>query len=98
MELITEIIIYIVTAVLIGICGAWVYLIKSMIETFTLTPYLDKFENTNKTTPKVSIILPARNEEKYLAKCLDSLIEQDYKNYHINSQRQHCNCQNIMGH
>ncbi|MBT3862041.1 MAG: glycosyltransferase, partial [Nitrosopumilus sp.] len=83
MELITEIIIYIVTAVLIGICGAWAYLIKSMIETFTQTPYLDKFENTNETTPKVSIILPARNEEKYLAKCLDSLIDQDYKNYEI---------------
>ena len=83
MELITDIIIYAVTAILIGICGAWVYLIKSMIETFTLTPYLDKFENTNNLTPKVSIILPARNEEKYLAKCLDSLIDQDYQNYEI---------------
>jgi glycosyltransferase involved in cell wall biosynthesis len=83
MELIIDIIIYIVTAILIGICGAWIYLIKSMIKTFTLTPYLDKFENTNDLTPKVSIILPARNEEKYLAKCLDSLIEQDYKNYEI---------------
>ena len=83
MELITEIIIYIVTAVLIGICGAWIYLIKSMIETFTLTPYLDKFENTNNQTPKVSIILPARNEEKYLANCLESLIDQDYQNYEI---------------
>ena len=83
MELIIEIIIYIVVAILIGICGAWVYLIKSMIETFTLTPYLDKFENTNNIKPKVSIILPARNEEKYLAKCLDSLIDQDYQNYEI---------------
>ncbi|MDB9722045.1 glycosyltransferase family 2 protein [Nitrosopumilus sp.] len=83
MELITDIIIYAVTAILIGICGAWVYLIKSMIETFTLTPYLDKFENTNNLTPKVSIILPARNEEKYLENCLDSLIDQDYQNYEI---------------
>ena len=83
MELIIEIIVYIVSAILIGICAAWVYLIKSMIETFTLTPYLDKFENTNQTTPKVSIILPARNEEKYLANCLDSLINQDYQNYEI---------------
>ena len=83
MELITDIIIYIVAAILIGICGAWIYLIKSMIKTFTFTPYLDKFENTNYSTPKVSIILPARNEEKYLAKCLDSLIDQDYKNYEI---------------
>jgi chlorobactene glucosyltransferase len=83
MELIIDIIIYAVTAILIGICGAWIYLIKSMIETFTLTPYLDKFENTNKLTPKVSIILPARNEEEYLENCLDSLIDQDYQNYEI---------------
>jgi chlorobactene glucosyltransferase len=83
MELIIDIIIYAVTAILIGICGAWIYLIKSMIETFTLTPYLDKFENTNNLTPKVSIILPARNEEKYLENCLDSLIDQDYQNYEI---------------
>jgi len=83
MELIIEIIIYMITAILIGICAAWIYLIKSMINTLTLTPYLDKFENTNNTTPKVSIILPARNEEKYLAKCLDTLIDQDYQNYEI---------------
>jgi cellulose synthase/poly-beta-1,6-N-acetylglucosamine synthase-like glycosyltransferase len=83
MDLIIEIIIYMVSAILIGICGAWIYLIKSMIETFTLTPYLDKFENTNNQTPKVSIILPARNEEKYLANCLESLIDQDYQNYEI---------------
>jgi len=83
MELIIEIITYAITAILIGISGAWIYLIKSMIETFTLTPYLDKFENTNNLTPKVSIILPARNEEKYLGECLDSLIKQDYENYEI---------------
>ena len=83
MEIIIEIIIYMMVAILVGICGAWIYLIKSMIETFTLTPYLDKFENTNNTTPKVSIILPARNEEKYLANCLESLIDQDYQNYEI---------------
>ena len=83
MELLIEIVTYIIAAILIGIIGAWIYLIKSMIESFTKTPYLDKFENTNNLTPKVSIILPARNEEKYLAKCLDSLIEQDYENYEI---------------
>ena len=83
MELLIEIFTYIIAAILIGIIGAWIYLIKSMIESFTKTPYLDKFENTNNSTPKVSIILPARNEEKYLSKCLDSLIDQDYENYEI---------------
>jgi len=83
MELIIEIITYMIVAILIGICGAWIYLIKSMVETFTSTPYLDEFKNANESSPKVSIILPARNEEKYLASCLDSLINQDYQNYEI---------------
>lgn len=83
MELISDIFNYTLTAILIGICGAWIFLIKSMIDSFRFTPYLDKFENTSKTNPKVSIILPARNEEKFINKCLDSLIDQDYKNYEI---------------
>ncbi len=33
--------------------------------------------------PMVSIILPARNEEKYIGKCLDSLLSQDFLNYEI---------------
>jgi cellulose synthase/poly-beta-1,6-N-acetylglucosamine synthase-like glycosyltransferase len=83
MEIIIDIFNYSLIAILIGICGAWVFLIKSMIDSFRLTPYLDKFENTCKITPKVSIILPARNEEEFIGKCLESLINQDYKNYEI---------------
>ena len=83
MELIVEIFTFAFASIVIGICGAWAYLIKSMIESFTQTPYLDKFKNTNNLTPKVSIILPARNEEKYLTNCLESLIKQDYQNYEI---------------
>ena len=83
MEIIYDIFNYSLTAILIGICGAWIILIKSMIESFKLTPYLDKFENKSKTTPKVSIILPARNEEEFISECLDSLIKQDYPNYEI---------------
>lgn len=83
MELVFEIINYVVAAIMIAICGAWVFLIKSMVDSFRFTPYLDKFENKSKSTPKVSIILPARNEEKFISKCLDSLIKQDYQNYEI---------------
>jgi cellulose synthase/poly-beta-1,6-N-acetylglucosamine synthase-like glycosyltransferase len=83
MDLITDVFNYTLAAILIGICGAWIFLIKSMVSSFKLTPYLDKFENTSKTNPKVSIILPARNEEEFISKCLDSLTSQDYENYEI---------------
>jgi len=83
MEIIIDVFNYIISSILIAICVAWVFLIKSMLKSFRLTPYLDKFENISKSTPKVSIILPARNEEEFITKCLDSLIKQDYQNFEI---------------
>ncbi len=83
MEIAFDVLNYSLSVILIGICGAWAYLIKSMMDSFRLTPYLDRFENKAKIFPKVSIILPARNEEEFLGKCLDSLIQQDYANYEI---------------
>lgn len=74
---------YALAAILIGVSVAWIFLIKSMTDSLRLTPYLDKFENASKSNPKVSIILPARNEEKFIEKCLDSLLKQDYENYEI---------------
>jgi len=54
-----------------------------MLKTFRESPFLDKFKKKEHTNPKVSIILPARNEEKFIERCLDSLLEQDYTNYEI---------------
>lgn len=82
-EIIADAFNYSLTVILIGISGVWVFLIKSMVDTFRLTPFLDKFENKSTKHPKVSIILPARNEEEFLGKCLDSLENQDYDNYEI---------------
>jgi len=42
---------------------------------------MDKEKNLNKNKilkPLVSLIIPCRNEEKYIEKCLDSLIAQDF--------------------
>lgn len=83
MDLISDIFSYSLVAILIGICGAWIFLIKTMTDSFRFTPYLDRFENKSKINPKVSIILPARNEEEFIGRCLDSLVQQDYENYEI---------------
>ena len=83
MELVIEIINYVLVSILIGISVTWIIIIKSILKSFKETPYLDKFEVKEHEKPKVSIIVPARNEEKFIAKCLDSLLEQDYENYEV---------------
>jgi glycosyltransferase involved in cell wall biosynthesis len=54
-----------------------------MLRSFQFTPYLDKFDIQKHEKPKVSVIVPARNEEKLISTCLDSLLNQDYENYEI---------------
>ena len=78
-----DIINYVLAAILLGVIIAWIFLIKSMWITFRDSPFLDKFNSRPHHTPKVSIILPARNEEAFIEKCINSLLEQDYKNYEI---------------
>lgn len=81
--MIIELLNYTITAIMIGICIAWIFLIKSMMISFRDTPYLEEFAKKPHSNPKVSVILPARNEEEFLAKCLDTLVDQDYPNYEI---------------
>ena len=82
-NIVLDVINYILVAILIGVSATWIALIKSMLRTFNESPFLDKFEKKEHIKPKVSIILPARNEEKFIEKCLNSLVEQDYENYEI---------------
>ena len=35
------------------------------------------------TLPKISVVVPVYNVEKYLKKCLDSILNQTYKNLDI---------------
>ena len=83
MELVIEAFNYTLVAILILVTVTWISLIRSMIQTFQKAPYLEDYEQTKHDTLKVSIILPARNEEDYIKKCLDSLLKQDYPNYEI---------------
>ena len=83
MDIVLDIFNYILAAILVGVSLTWIVLIKSMIRTFQDSPFLDKFEKKEHQNPKVSIILPARNEEKFIDKCIISLVNQDYSNYEI---------------
>jgi cellulose synthase/poly-beta-1,6-N-acetylglucosamine synthase-like glycosyltransferase len=67
----------------------WFYFLSYLIYSFRYSPKLDevfskikhnnnKGNTTTNTLPTISIIIPARNEEMYISKCIDSLINQDY--------------------
>jgi len=66
-----------------GIFFTWVYLLLSMIKSIKQSPRLERIKNIINTFPRVSIILPARNEERYIRRCIDSLIKQDYPDFEI---------------
>ena len=78
-----------VLSVIVGsILGVWIYFLAYMSKSFRLSPRLEQYHNTAIPTvtadlPYVSIILPARNEECYISKCLNSLLSQDYPNFEI---------------
>jgi chlorobactene glucosyltransferase len=69
----------------LSIFFSWTYFLIYSIKSIWQVPKLQSLGNscTNTISPMVSIILPSRNEEKYIEKCLDSLLEQDYPNYEI---------------
>ena len=63
---------------------AWTYFLIYSIKSITKVPKLHSHKPyKDMLVPMVSIILPSRNEEKYIEKCLDSLLRQDYPNYEI---------------
>jgi chlorobactene glucosyltransferase len=75
-----------------GIFFAWLYFFFYMLKSLKQSPKLESYDRydglRNKNSyydimPKVSIIVPVRNEEKYISKCLDSLVNQKYPNFEI---------------
>lgn len=69
-------------AIMFGVLGAWVYFAGYISHSFRKAPKLNGTVQNN-GNPRVNIIVPARNEERFIGKCLESIIEQDYPNYSI---------------
>jgi len=69
---------------LIGLC-VWISRYLAILRSAGSSPHLD--ENSYKRPPAdppfVSILIPARNEERNIRECLESLTRQDYPNYEI---------------
>ena len=74
----------VIAAIMAGISGVWIYFLAYMSKSFRKAPRLESFDRSGVThSPRLSVILPARNEENYIARCLDSLLAQDYANFEI---------------
>ncbi len=70
----------ILLAIILALLGTWVYLLVYALRTYRHAPRLTHVVSN---APRVDIILPARNEERFIARCLDSLLKQDYNNYRV---------------
>ena len=84
----------VLSGIVISICIAWTYFLCYIIISLKRTPslrqlairrdpYTENFETVESSLPKISIIIPARNEEKYIEECLDGLLRQTYQNFEI---------------
>ena len=70
--------------VLLVIIGMWIRMFYLWIRSIRYSPKLiEKDVKSFFPQPKVSIIIPARNEEKRIKKCIDSLLNQDYPNFEL---------------
>lgn len=83
MEVLSIIILSLLISILVGICITWLYLLFYMIKSLIRSPKLEYVQIADKKFPLISIILPARNEEKHIRNCIDSLLKQDYSNFEI---------------
>jgi chlorobactene glucosyltransferase len=74
---------FLIICIVAGIFSTWLYLLLFMIKSLVQSPRLEGINNIKNNFPRVSIIVPARNEEKYIRKCVDSLLKQDYPDFEI---------------
>ncbi len=74
----------IIIAINFGILACWAYFLVLISWSISKSPKLEWTARYRiKSKPKVSIIVPARNEEETILICLQSLLSQDYDNYEV---------------
>lgn len=68
--------------IMCSVLGTWIYFASYISYSFRNSPRLDG-PVRHGDSPRVNIIVPARNEEKFVGKCLESMLAQDYPDYKI---------------
>jgi len=77
----------ILTLILIGVNSLifinWIYFLIAMLRSFNNSPKLNTLNEMKSADHKISIIVPARNEERSLLEFLRRLLVQKYSNYEV---------------
>lgn len=76
-----EAVLYLGAALMAAVACAWALLLRSMVASFRRSPVMRACPSDG--APRVSVILPARNEEAFIGRCLESLRAQDYPDYEV---------------
>lgn len=72
------------SVIILGSLGIWAYLFFILKRSFNLSPNVNETDNSDtKLDLLVSVIIPARNEEKYIQKCISSLLHQSSKRFEL---------------
>ena len=75
---------YLLGFIMFAVLATWVRLMTYSRKSLRYSPKLEEIRKQNvDLIPRVSIIVPALNEEKYIGRCLQSLLAQDYRNLEI---------------
>jgi chlorobactene glucosyltransferase len=68
---------------MLGSFGIWIYLFSVLRRSFNLSPKIYSDDSLDLAGELISIIIPARNEEKYIQECIQSLLSQNMENYEL---------------
>lgn len=72
-----------ITAIIPYACYVWIRIIRNSRESRKNLLELDRDPSSMDEKPMVSIIVPVKNEEFFIGKCIKSLLKQDYKKFEI---------------
>lgn len=69
--------------IVIGALGIWIYLLFILKKSFNLSPVISAGDHSRNESDLLSVIIPARNEEKYIKNCIQSILDQTATSYEV---------------